>query len=235
MANPNPPFAAAERRLGRPMYLPSHFEETRSEVLRAFMREHPLGTIVVSDGGSLSADHVPLHLRPDQGPRGTLIGHVARANPLWRKAATAGDGGLDALVLFQGTQHYISPGWYASKAKDGRVVPTWNYAVVHVHGRMKPMDDGAWLRGMLEELTGLHEAGRSPPWRMDDAPEDYVAKMMRAIVGIEIEILGLVGKFKLSQNKSAQDQDSMIHGLLADGSPEAAEMAGVMRSQRQDS
>lgn len=217
------------------MYLPRHFEETRSEVLQAFMREHPLATIVVSDAAGLSADHVPLHLRPGQGPHGTLIGHVARANPLWRKAAAAANGGLDTLVLFQGTQHYISPGWYASKAKDGRVVPTWNYAVVHVQGRLKAIDDAGWLRGVLEELTGVHEAGRTPPWQMDDAPEDYVAKMMRAVVGIEVEIHGLVGKFKLSQNKSVEDQDSMIHGLLADGSPEATGMASVMRSRRRTS
>lgn len=213
------------------MYLPRHFEETRSEVLHDFMREHPLATIVVSDAAGLSADHVPLHLRPGQGPHGTLIGHVARANPLWRKAAAAADGGLDTLVLFQGTQHYISPGWYASKAKDGRVVPTWNYAVVHVQGRLKAIDDAAWLRGVLEELTGVHEADRTPPWQMADAPADYIEKMMRAIVGIEVEILGLVGKFKLSQNKSAADRHSMIEGLHAVGSSDAVEMAEAMTTQ----
>jgi transcriptional regulator len=210
------------------MYLPRHFEETRSEVLHAFMREHPLGTIVVGDGAGISADHVPLHLRRDQGPQGTLIGHVARANPLWRKAAAAGDGGLASLVLFQGAQHYISPGWYASKAQDGRVVPTWNYAVVHVYGRLKAIDDAGWLRGMLEELTGVHEAGRTPPWTMDEAPADYVARMMRAIVGIEVEVLELVGKFKLSQNKPTEDQASTIEGLRATGSPGALAMADAM-------
>jgi transcriptional regulator len=222
---------SAEGRPGRPMYLPRHFEEDRSEVLQAFMREHPLAAIVVHDlAGGLCADHIPLRLRPGLGPHGTLIGHVARGNPLWRKAAAHRDG-LEALVLFQGTQHYVSPGWYASKAKDGRVVPTWNYAVVHVQGRLRAIDDAAWLRGVLEELTGTHEAGREPPWQMDDAPEDYVEKMMRAIVGIEVEVLGVVGKFKLSQNKSAEDRYTMIEGLRARGSPEALEMANAIRTQ----
>jgi transcriptional regulator len=222
---------AAAGRPGRPMYLPRQFEESRSEVLQAFMREHPLAAIVVHDLASgLCADHIPLRLRRGQGPHGTLIGHVARGNPLWRKAAAC-QAGLEALVLFQGTQHYISPGWYASKAKDGRVVPTWNYAVVHVQGRLHAIDDAAWLRAVLEELTGTHEAGQTPPWQMDDAPEDYIEKMMRAIVGIEVEILSLVGKFKLSQNKSTEDRHTMIEGLRAQGSPEALGMAEAMRAQ----
>lgn len=203
------------------MYIPKHFLESRIEVLHAFIRRHPLATICVGDGSGLEADHVPLTLRSEPAPHGVLLGHVARANPLWRKA---GDG-LDCLVVFQGPQHYISPGWYATKVETGRVVPTWNYEVVHAQGRIRAVDDPAWLRALLEELTTEHERLQPQAWHVSDAPNDYVDAMVRAVVGIRIEILGLVGKAKLSQNQPEANQHSLIESLRAKGDWSASQMA----------
>lgn len=206
------------------MYVPRHFAETRIEVLHAFVRAHPLATIVVGDADGLSADHVPLTLRADQGPQGSLLGHVARANPLWRRA---GDG-RDCLVVFHGAQHYISPNGYATKHDDGRVVPTWNYEVVHAEGRIHAVDDAARLRALLEELTAEHERSQPIPWRVDDAPADYVAALVKAVVGIRIEITALVGKFKLSQNQPARNRDSLIADLQGRDDPRSREMADAI-------
>jgi transcriptional regulator len=203
------------------MYIPKHFLEARIEVLHAFIRRHPLATICIGDASGLEADHVPLTLRSEPAPHGVLLGHVARANPLWRKA---GDG-LDCLVVFQGPQHYISPGWYATKAETGRVVPTWNYEVVHVQGRVRAVDDPVWLRALLEDLTTEHERLQPQAWHVSDAPNDYVDAMVRAVVGIRIEILGLVGKAKLSQNQPESNQHSLIESLRAKDDSSASQMA----------
>jgi transcriptional regulator len=208
------------------MYLPSHFAETGTEVLHDFMRRHSLATIVVNDDSGLTADHVPLVLRT-AGNSTELVGHVARANPLWRKAGA----GTDCLVVFQGVQGYISPNGYASKSETGRVVPTWNYEAVHVRGRISAVDDALWLRGLLDELTAKHEAGQSRPWQPGDAPADYINQLLQAIVGIRIEISAMVGKFKLSQNQPATNQQSLVRALQAAGDSASLDMANAVRDR----
>ena len=194
------------------MYLPSHFEEPRAERLHALIRDQPLGTLVTLDSsGTLQANPIPFLLDAGPGPHGTLRGHVARANPLW--CDTQED--KDALVVFQGAQGYVSPGWYPGKVEHGKVVPTWNYIVVQARGRMRPIDDRAWLRAFVTRLTARHEARQLSPWSVADAPADYLETMLGAIVGIEIELTSLVGKWKLSQNRSAADRAGVVAGLDA--------------------
>jgi transcriptional regulator len=196
------------------MYLPNHFVESDPAVLAALIREAPLATLI-RGGAELVADQVPLEL--EQGGELRLLGHVARANPLWREA-----NGQPVLAVFHGVQAYISPSWYASKAEHGRVVPTWNYAVVQAHGTLRAIEDAAWLEAFVQRLTDRHEASLAAPWKLADAPRDYVDKMLKAIVGIEIAVTRLEGKFKLSQNRSAEDRAGVIRGLGAH--PMAAEI-----------
>ena len=205
------------------MYLPAHFAETRTEVLHAAMRSHPLGTLVTLDAdGALQADPIPLLIEPGPAAHGTLRGHVARANPLWRRTRTE----TEVLVVFQGAQSYVSPGWYPSKAEHGKVVPTWNYIVVQARGRLRAVEDAEWLHALVSRLTERHEAPRAQPWGVGDAPPDYIATMLRAIVGVEIEITDLVGKWKVSQNRSAADRAGVAAGLAAlSGDAQAAAMA----------
>jgi transcriptional regulator len=206
------------------MYLPPHFEEKRPEVLHALLREHPLGLLMTQDAaGELAANTVPFVLDADPaGGPGILRAHVARANPVWRDARTD----RDSLVVFQGPQAYISPGFYPSKAEHGKVVPTWNYVIVQGRGRLRAVDDAPWLRAFVTRLTDRHEAAREQPWAVTDAPDDYVTSMLRAIVGIEIELGALVGKWKVSQNRSAADRDGVARGLREAGVPRASELAG---------
>jgi len=208
------------------MYLPSHFEETRAEVLHAALRAHPLGLLITQGGdAALAANPIPfiLDVAPD-GQR-VLRGHVARANPLWREAR----GDVDSLVVFQGPQAYVSPGWYASKAEHGKVVPTWNYVMVQARGPLRVMDDAAWLHAFVTRLTERHEAPRATPWAVSDAPADYITTMLRAIVGIEIPVAALTGKWKVSQNRSAADREGVARGLTETGSADAAAMAPLVR------
>ena len=212
------------------MYIPQHFKEPRTDLLQAMMQKHPLATIVICDESGLSADHIPLTFRPDGSPHGMLLGHVARANPLWKKAAS----GIDCLAVFQGVQGYISPNGYATKAATGKVVPTWNYEVVHATGRLQAVDDAEWLRGFLGELTAEHEQSQPTAWRIDDAPPDYIDRMLQAVVGIQIEITGLVGKLKLSQNQPAENKQSLLQALQAAGNAQSADMAAAVRRQIRD-
>lgn len=206
------------------MYQPSHFEESRPEVLHALLRSHPLATLVTLTAQGLEANHIPLVLRTQGVDRPRLVGHVARANPLWRETDLA----TPVLAIFQGPQHYISPGWYASKAEHGKVVPTWNYAVVHAKGRLQVHDDAAWIRTQMEELTGQQEARMARPWAVDDAPRDYIDRMVSAVVGIEIPIDSLVGKWKVSQNQPAANQVTVQQGLQGLGTETGAAMAGLV-------
>ena len=187
------------------MYLPRHFEQNDPAALAALMREHPLAHLVSLQPDGLTADPLPLEFDADAR---VLRGHVARANPLWRAAD-----GRAVLAIFGGPEAYVSPGWYASKAATHKVVPTWNYALVHAHGTLRAVDDAPWLRALVGRLTDRHEAARAEPWSVDDAPSDYVAQMLRAIVGIEIAVERLVGKWKLSQNRSAADRQGVADGL----------------------
>ena len=203
------------------MYLPSHFEQHDPEALQALMREHPLATLVSMQAGGPTADHVPLEY--DAATR-SLRGHVARANPLWREAA-----GQAVLAVFCGPQAYVTPSWYASKAATHKVVPTWNYTVVHAHGTLQAVEDAPWLHDLVSRLTRHHESPRTQPWAVSDAPDDYVQQMLRAIVGIQIPVDKLIGKWKLSQNRSAADRLGVSQGLAEEtANPQAAAMARLV-------
>jgi transcriptional regulator len=205
------------------MYLPAQFEENRSEVLRALMTAHPFATLVTRDADGLGANHLPLHLEPGIGVFGALQGHVARANPLWRRAADC-----EALAIFHGPQAYVTPSWYATKREHGRAVPTWNYVVVHARGRLRIIDDPAWLRQQLETLVNRHESGFADPWQIDDAPSDYIETMLATVVGIELVIGELRGKWKISQNQPAANRAGVVAGLREQGSDAALAMADLV-------
>ncbi|WP_047248522.1 FMN-binding negative transcriptional regulator [Chromobacterium subtsugae] len=202
------------------MYLPKHFAVGDREALLRLMRARPLATLTLNGPDGLIADHIPLLAREEGGVL-RLCGHVARANPLWRLL----EGGADALAVFHGGDAYVTPSWYPAKAEHGKVVPTWNYAVAHAYGRLRAVEDPAWLRGLLDELTRTHEAGFETPWKVADAPADYIGKLLGAIVGIELEVARLEGKFKLSQNQPEASRDSVRRGLAARGAALADWMA----------
>ncbi|MGH9619522.1 MAG: FMN-binding negative transcriptional regulator, partial [Bryobacteraceae bacterium] len=191
------------------MYTPAHFAETRLDVLHQFIRQHPLAALVTSGPDGLEATHVPMVLHPEIEPQGVLRCHVARANPQWKSI------GLQSpvLVIFSGPEHYITPSWYAAKKEHGRVVPTWNYAAVHVSGRAKLFDEENALLEHLNALTKQSEAPFEKPWAVSDAPAEYVQAMAKAIVGIEMTIERLEGKWKASQNRPRADRPGIIAGL----------------------
>ena len=208
------------------MYTPATFREERLDVLHGLIDAHPLGALVRHDADGLCADHLPFEIAAptSDAPFGTLRAHVARANPLWRAAG----GNDDCMVIFQGPHAYITPAWYAEKQRSGKEVPTFNYAVVHAHGPLRAIDDAAWLLGLVERLTVRHEAGLAAPWRVSDAPADYIEKLLKAIVGIEIPLTRLEGKWKLGQNRSMQDQATMARELAAGPQPGAAQALGAL-------
>ena len=183
------------------MYSPRHFEEKRIEVLHGLIAQHPLGTLVTHGPGGLGADHIPFEIGAAtlDAPFGVLRAHVARANPLCQHAG-------EAMVVFQGASAYVSPSLYEEKPVSGKVVPTWNYAVVHAHGTLRAIDDPAWVLGLLERLTATHETGRAASWSVHDAPRDFIDQLLQAIVGIEMPVTRMEGKWKLSQNRSATDR-----------------------------
>ncbi|MCD9231262.1 FMN-binding negative transcriptional regulator [Ralstonia pseudosolanacearum] len=195
------------------MYVPTDFEEPHTEVLHALMAQYPLGTLVTHGKSGLDANHIPFLLNADEGRLGVLHAHVARANPVWQDVAD----GDEVLVIFQAGDAYISPNWYPSKPEHHRHVPTWNYRVVHAHGRIAIRDDERFVRGVLGRLTRAHEASQPVPWKMADAPADYVSALLKEIVGIEIEITRLVGKAKLGQNREARDARGAATALKASG------------------
>ncbi len=208
------------------MYIPSHFEETRSEVLHDLIRTHPLATLVTMSSGGITANHIPLHLSIEPDGKSILRGHVARANPVWNDLTEV----TEALAVFQGPNTYISPSWYPGKREHGKVVPTWNYTAVHAYGRLCAIDDPAWLRRQLESLTAEHEAAFDTPWTIADAPPDFIDRMLSAIVGIEIAVTRLSGKWKTSQNQSAANREGVILGLQGIGSDDAIDMATLVKS-----
>lgn len=200
------------------MYQPPHFREDSLEAQHALIRACPLGTLVTSGAGGLEANHVPFLIDPSASPNGTLRAHLARANEQGRVPEA------DALVIFQGPESYVTPSWYATKRETGKVVPTWNYAAVHAWGRMRVIDDAAWLRRFLDDLTGVHESGRPAPWSVGDAPDAFVAAQLKGIVGIEIEIERIQGKWKVSQNRPEADKRGVHDGV----EPENAGMAALV-------
>ena len=209
------------------MYQVGAFREERIDVMHGLMRSHRLATLVTVHDGVPEANHLPLLIDPEPSPNGTLYGHVARANPLWRQAD-----GQEVLVIFQGPQAYVTPSWYPSKRETGQVVPTWNYAVVHAHGTLVVHDDREWLRALVTRLTDQQEAGLPQPWRVADAPADYLERMLGAIVGIEIPLARLSGKWKVSQNRTAADRAGVAEGLGSQGDAEAQAMADLVAGKR---
>lgn len=203
------------------MYSPAQFHQIDPAALQSLVLNYPLATLVLQSPQGLSADHVPLLLRPQADGLGTLAGHVARANPLWRLAGPT----VDVLAVFQGPQAYISPQWYATKPQDGRAVPTWNYAVVHVQGQLRAIEDPRWMRAQLDELTAQQERRFLHPWSLSEAPREYTDRLLQAIVGIEITVTGWSGKWKLSQNQPPVNQRSVVGGLQAQASEAASTMA----------
>ena len=216
------------------MYLPAYFQESRTDVLHALMRARPLATLVTLSESGIVANHVPVETLPDPLPHGVLRGHVARANPLWREYRADSE----ALAIFQGPQAYISPSFYPSKLETGEVVPTWDYAVVHARGTLRFVQDSVWLRALVSRLTDAHESSltdahessRRVAWKIDDAPSRYIERMLALIVGFELSIASLTGKWKLSQNHSAANRLGVATGLRATAGAEAGEVADMLSS-----
>ena len=204
------------------MYTPTHFRETRSDALHALMHAYPFATLVTHGDAGVAANHLPLELVD-----GVLHGHVARGNEL------ACADGAEVLAIFRGPDAYVSPNWYPSKHETGREVPTWNYAVVQVHGHLRVIEDRDWLRRLLERLTERHEAGQPKPWRVSDAPPEHTEKLLGAIVGLEIQIERIEGKFKLSQNHPAANRAGVIEGLQRRNGRGDAELADLMSQQEE--
>ncbi|HSI48788.1 MAG TPA: FMN-binding negative transcriptional regulator [Ideonella sp.] len=201
------------------MYLPPHFAEPQLDTLHRIVRDNALGMLVTHTGAGLDANHLPFLLDADEGPAGVLRAHVARANPVWREVAE----GAPVMVVFRGVQGYISPSWYPSKHQTHRHVPTWNYEAVHAHGTLHVRDDEKFVRGLLARLTRQHEAAEAQPWKMSDAPPDFLAEMLGHIVGIEVRLTRLEGKRKLSQNRERADRDGAINTLQSRGQDELAQ------------
>ena len=208
------------------MYIPVAFEESRIEVIHQLIADYPFGTLVTLGPDGLVANHIPFLLDQRSGEHGTLIGHVARNNEVWRMH----DDGSEVLVVFQSVDGYITPNWYASKRGNHQVVPTWNYAVVHVYGPLVVHEDPKWLRGIVGRLTKRFEADQLTPWKMADAPPDYIAAQLDQIVGVEIPISRLTGKWKTSQNRQPTDREGVIAGLIERDQPGDSTMAELVRS-----
>ncbi|MFJ6328144.1 MULTISPECIES: FMN-binding negative transcriptional regulator [unclassified Rhizobium] len=207
------------------MYQPPLHREDDLSTQHQLIRTHPLGLLITAGGGGLIANPVPFHLNAALSPKGTLQAHVARANGQWREIAD----GAPVLVVFQGADTYITPSWYATKRETGKVVPTWNYAIVQVRGSARIIDDPAWLRAQIGALTGENESDRQQPWAVEDAPPEFIAAQMKGIIGIEIDIETIDGKWKVSQNRPLADRQGVAEGLGAIDRTEAAEMAALVR------
>jgi transcriptional regulator len=207
------------------MYIPKHFEERDVTVLHALIRSHPLGAWVSQVGAGLVVNHIPFLVDSTRGEYGTLIGHVARANPIWKSMTQE----TACVVIFQGPQTYITPSWYPTKHAHGNAVPTWNYAVVHAHGVARAIEDRDWLLKHVTELSNLHESESAVPWSVSDAPPDYIDTMLKAIVGIEIPITTLLGKWKTSQNRPLPDKLGTIAGLYQRGDASSKAMAELVQ------
>lgn len=208
------------------MYQPAQFEQTDIQVMHELIQSHPLATLVTLNSQGIDANHIPLHLSLTPEPFGVLRGHIARANPIWHDLNSE----LEVLAIFQGPNAYISPSWYATKQDGGKVVPTWNYTAVHVYGSLHIIDDAAWVRSQLEALTDQNEAHLPHPWAVSDAPEDFTEKLIQSVVGIELCISRLYGKWKVSQNQPLQNQHSVIQGLKSCPQSGAHALARLMEA-----
>jgi transcriptional regulator len=206
------------------MYIPRHNEENRLSVMRALMASQPLATLVTVGASGLFASHVPMLLEDDGSDFGVLKCHISRANPQWRDYAPT----VDALAIFTGHQHYITPTWYPGTKEHGEEVPTWNYVVVHAYGPLKVIQDQQWLLTNVEKLTSIHEAGSPVPWKVSDAPEDFIRSQLKGIVGLEVPIRRLEGKWKVSQNRTERERNGVIEGLEKLNTPESLAMKALV-------
>jgi len=202
------------------MYTPKHFSAPSEAALRALIRAYPFATLITMAATGVEVNHLPLYLDGDR----VLGGHVARANPLWQDAQPE----QEVMVVFHGLHTYVTPSWYASKAQTGMVVPTWNYVVVHVRGTLRVIEDAQWLRNHLTALTAQQEVAFEQPWQLEDAPVGFIDKLMQAVVGIEIEITQLTGKWKVSQNQPLENQQGVLQGLRASDASHSHDMAAVV-------
>lgn len=209
------------------MYEPPLHKKEDLAAQHALIRAQPLGLLISDGPDGLEANAIPFLLDAGAGPFGTLRAHMARANKQWRALQDA----KEVLVVFQGPDRYISPNWYATKRETGKVVPTWNYVMVQAMGRPRVIEDPQWLRAQIDELTRTHEGVRPAPWAVSDAPEDFIAMQVKAIVGLEIEISRISGKWKVSQNRPAADREGVIQGLTAEGESTAFDMAEIVRNE----
>jgi transcriptional regulator len=207
------------------MYIPDSFREDRIPVLQEHIARKGFATLVTLGSAGLTASHIPMLLDAAGEPFGTLRGHLSRANGQWRDLSPD----VEALAIFSGPQHYVSPSWYPSKAETGKVVPTWNYAVVHAYGYIRIVEDPEWLLRHVSSLTEAHEAAFETPWKVTDAPADFVRTMLNGIVGIEMPIRKLEGKWKVNQNRSASDQRGVADALERLQTPESKAMADLVR------
>jgi transcriptional regulator len=211
------------------MYQPPHFREDRLDVQHRMIVTHPLGLLVTAGPGGLQANHIPFLIDPAASERGTLRAHLARANPQIAELAAVSE----CLIVFQGPQHYISPSLYPTKQETGKVVPTWNYITVHAWGRPQVMDDAGWLRRQVDDLTRHKEDSRATPWQVADAPETFVAAQLKGIVGLEIPVTRIEGKWKVSQNRPAADQAGVVAGLQSEGGDAKMIAAQVLERSKQ--
>jgi transcriptional regulator len=210
------------------VYIPKFNQETRLDVMHGLIRTQPLATLVTMGSSGLIASHLPMVLHPTKGPNGTLLCHLSRANPQWREFTPT----VEALAIFSGPQHYISPNWYPGKAEDGKVVPTWNYVVVHAYGPLTIIEDPTWLRTQINALTTQHESAFPQPWAVTDAPDDYIASQIKGIVGIELPIHRIEGKWKVSQNQSDRTRLAVEQGLEDLNTPASLAMRDLVNGKR---
>jgi transcriptional regulator len=205
------------------MYIPRANQEDRVPVLHRLIEEHPFASLITMGSSGLFASHIPMVLEQN-GAMGQLRGHISRANTQWRDYTPE----VEALGIFSGPQHYITPNWYLEKQETGKVVPTWNYVVVHVYGYLKVIEDGEWLMTHLASLTNIHEADSPVPWKIGDAPADYIAALTKGIVGLEMTIERLEGKWKVSQNRSERDRNGVAKGLAELNTAESLDMKALV-------
>jgi transcriptional regulator len=205
------------------MYVPNANREDRLAVLHKLMEDQPFASLITVGSSGLFASHIPMVLEQN-GAKGVLRGHLSRANTQWRDYSPS----VEALAIFSGPQHYITPSWYPEKRETGKVVPTWNYVVVHAYGYLKVIADGEWLMAHLSQLTNIHEAGLPVPWQVGDGPADYIASQLKGIVGLEMAIERLEGKWKISQNRSEQDRDGVAKGLAELNTTESLAMKALV-------
>ena len=213
------------------MYQPPHFNEESPLAMQGLIRAFPLGLLITGVDGALTANPIPFILDIEAGEHGVLRCHVARANTQWQEIGKDIGEGCDALIVFQGAQHYVHPGWYETKRETGKVVPTWNYAMVQVKGRARVMDDAAWIARQVRDLTEMMEGAYPKPWAVDDAPAPYIEAQIRGIVGIEITISAMMGKWKVSQNRNDADREGVVEGLRAAQDDDAHKMADLVQER----